>query len=298
MFGSMTWNMLETIPTSRSSQELCQETKRINKSKQMQQVAPTFINEVSDLPIIHRARHLTFQRNLCCPPSPLCLLSANQEHQLSKSSAEEPVAVTGIAAKQDHWLANRWSGTGTKLILVYADLFSGLLPAHPSCQRSRLAVVLYLWTFILANLATDLLLPGAFAIKSQLRLPTESSLHKFLNLCFAILASRSFRRTWRLLLAIPEPKMNQKCITSFQLARQWRRNSHQSQLSEQLLRQGDIAKEFQIEAKANTLPARVLLCFAVSSWSLIAISASTQNPQHFPLPKFLRNLRKLNSKSY
>lgn len=49
MFGSMTWNMLETIPTSRSSQELCQETKRINKSKQMQQVAPTFINEQSQI---------------------------------------------------------------------------------------------------------------------------------------------------------------------------------------------------------------------------------------------------------
>lgn len=144
-------------------------------------------------------------------------------------------------------------------------------PTHLVEGAGRLAVVLYLWTFILANLATDLLLPGAFAIKSQLRLPTESSLHKFLNLCFAILVSLSFRWTRRLLLAIPEPKMNQKCITTFQLARQQRRNSHQSQLSEQLLRQGDIAKESQIEAKANTLPARVLLCFAVSSWSLIAI---------------------------
>lgn len=196
----------------------------------------------------------------------------NWSYQFAKRVAEEPTDMAAFTAKQDSGLANRWNGTGTEFVFFCSDLFSGLLPAYCSYQRSDLAAVLYLWTFILANLATDFLLPGAFAVRSQLRLPTESSLPKFLNLCFAILASPSFWWTWRrLLLAIPEPKMNRKRITTFRFARQQRRNSHQSQLSEQLLRQGDIAKDSQNRSQGKQSPCKVLLCFAVSSWNLIAI---------------------------
>lgn len=72
--------MLETIPTSRSSQELCQETKRINKSKQMQQVAPTFINEQSQISPSFTAQDTwlskeTFAAHLAL--SAYCLLTKN-----------------------------------------------------------------------------------------------------------------------------------------------------------------------------------------------------------------------------
>lgn len=179
-------------------------------------------------------------------------------------------------------LANCWNGTGIEFVFVCSDLSSGLLPAYCSYQRSDLAAVLYLWTFILANLATDFLLPGAFAIRSQLRLPTESSLPKFLNLCFAILASRSFWWTWRrLLLAIPEPKMNRKRITTFQFARQQRRNSHQSQLSEQLLRQGDIAKDSQNRSQGKQSP-----CKGSAVFCSLQLESNCNLNQHRESPPF------------
>lgn len=140
----------------------------------------------------------------------------------------------------------------------------------------RFVLFFYPWTFILANLATDVLLPDAFVMKSQLRLPTESSLHKFLNLCFAISASHSLWAWRKLLLAIPEPKMNWKSITAFKLARQWRRNSHQAQLSEQLLWQGDIAKESQNRSQGKYSPCKGSAVFC----SLQLESNCNLNPEH------------------
>lgn len=72
--------MLETIRASRSSQEFCQETKRINQGKQMQQVAPTFINEQSQISPSFTMQDTcvskeTFATNLA--RSAYCLLTKN-----------------------------------------------------------------------------------------------------------------------------------------------------------------------------------------------------------------------------
>lgn len=169
------------------------------------------------------------------------------------------------------WISKALKGYRYWIVLVYSDLFSGLLPAFPPSQRGGLAVVLHLWTFILSKLATDLLWPGAFAIKSQLRFPTDSSLPKFLNFCFPVFVSRSFWWTWRLLLAIPEPKMNQKCLTTLILPGSrgeiHTNPSSQNSCCDKVI----LLSSLKIESKANTLPVSVRLCFAVSSWNLIAI---------------------------
>lgn len=170
-------NTLGTITVSKYS--LVKSVKESNgkvttrTSQQWQKLLGIIIRKItSNSPVIHHTSHFSFKRNLFYLLSPAVYPGSsfcNWGHRFPKSTAKGLVATRGFAAKWDHGLTNHRNDTGTGLLLVYSDLSSGLLPAYPFCKRGDLAAFLFLLTFILANLATDLLLPGAFALKSHLR---------------------------------------------------------------------------------------------------------------------------------
>lgn len=148
---------------------------RARTSQQWQKSLGNIIRKItSNDPVIHHTSHFSSKRNLfyLLSPAIYCgFLFCNREHNFSKSTSKGLVASRGFAAKGDHGLTNNKRYRCTELLLVYSDLSSGLLPAYPVCKRSYLAAALSLLTFILANLATDLLFTWCFCIK----VPVEAS---------------------------------------------------------------------------------------------------------------------------
>lgn len=148
---------------------------RARTSQQWQRFLGNIVRKIiSNGPVIHHTSLFNCKRNLFHLPNPVIYCSFpffNWEHNFSKSTAKGLVASRGFSAKWDQGWTNQRKDTGTGLLLVYSDLSSGLLPTSPVCKRRDLAAVLSLLTFILANLATDLLFTWCFCI----RVPVEAS---------------------------------------------------------------------------------------------------------------------------